>query len=84
MAQRVKRKIASDSPDKHSPGSAKKQHKFTFDKNDTQHSAKIRTQAQNMDKNTPGANTRLNGEREMYTNFKVSVGINRFEDTDLV
>ena len=34
--------------------------------------------------NTPGANVQPNGEREMYTDFKVRFGIERPEDSNLI
>ena len=60
----------------HSPGSAVVQKKSMVDR--------IKNQAQNMDANTPGANRRTDIERELFSDFKVKLGINKAEDSDLI
>ena len=37
-----------------------------------------------MDSNTPGANRRTDTERELYSHFKVGLGLSKAEDTDLI
>ena len=45
---------------------------------------RIRNQAQNMDANTPGANRRTDTERELFSDFRVKLGLCKAEDTDLI